>query len=53
MKPHCKGCEEEWSYACMLAKDGFHLVQQEIIHIGEKGHFRIFMVYDDGDIAVM
>ena len=53
MISNCRGCEEEWSYACELAEDGnANLVQQEITHIGERKHFLIMMVNDKGDIIV-
>mgnify|MGYP001583784130 FL=1 len=42
MISNCRGCHEEWSYACDLATNcGATLVQQEITHIGERRHFRI------------
>ena len=48
----CKGCEHEWNYCCEMVEEGYHLVQQEITHIGERKHFLIMMVNDNGKVEV-
>ena len=53
MKPNCRGCDEEWCYACELSEDGnANLVQSDITHLGERKHFRVVMVNDKGDVIV-
>ena len=50
--PNCSGCEEEWSYCEEMIEEGYHLAQQELTHLGERKHFRIMMVNDNGKIVV-
>ena len=52
MITNCKGCDEELSYCCEMIQEGFHLVQQEITHIGERKHFVIMMVDNNGKVIV-
>ena len=54
MKTNCKGCQEDFAYACGLQEEEeLYLVQAEITHIGEKDkHFFLMMVDDEGKIVI-
>ena len=49
---NCSGCEQEWGMMCEEIENGHHLVQQEITHIGERRHFFIMMVDEEGKVVV-
>ena len=49
---NCRGCEVEWNVMVDYVKEGYHLVQQEITHIGERKHFFIMMVDEEGNVVI-
>ena len=55
MKPRCRGCEEEFGFACNLIEAyGWHLAMTEDrpVNIGTKEHICIMMVDEDGNVRV-
>ena len=52
MITNCKGCECELCIAYDYQEEGLHLVQQELTHIGERSHFIMMLVNDEGKVVV-
>ncbi len=50
MIPKCRGCEEEYGFACELVRDGFHIATMNGREFIGKKHLCIIIVNDDGKL---
>ena len=53
MIPNCEGCKYEFQEACNYVKSGYYLATIiGRIGLGEKKHFGLIIVDDDGQLVV-
>ena len=54
MISNCKGCEFEFQEACDYVKSGYHLAatRERVVGLGERKHFGLMIVDDNGKIMV-